>query len=65
MEGSGELEVVEEADVNVPAKKSPIASLKNILTSPIRSLRKHKDTDLSPEAVKEKESTSSSAIHIR
>ena len=35
VDGSGELEIVEEADVNVPAKKSPIASLKDILTSPI------------------------------
>ena len=64
MEGSGESEVVEEADINVPAKKSPIALLKNVLTSPIRSLRKRKDTDLSPEAVKEKGSTSSFAIRI-
>ena len=50
VEGSGESEIVEEADVNVPAKKSPIALLKEVLTSPIQSLRKHKDTDLSPEA---------------
>ena len=65
VEGSGESEIVEDADVNIPAKKSPIASLKEVLTSPIRSLRKRKETDLSPEAVKEKESTSSSAIRVR
>ena len=35
VEGLGESEVVEEAEVDVPAKKLLITSLKNILLSPI------------------------------
>ena len=62
VEGSGKLEVVEEAEVDVSAKKLPITSLKNILMSLIQSLRKRKDTDLLPEAVKEKKATSSASI---
>jgi hypothetical protein len=55
-------EKVEEA----PAmSKSPVASLKKLILSPLCSLCKHKETDLSPELQKEKAATSSMAVHAR
>jgi hypothetical protein len=50
----------------VPAvSKSPIASLKKLISSPLCSLHKHKETDLSPELQKEKAATSSIAVRAR
>jgi hypothetical protein len=61
-EGLEDEEEVEEA----PAmSKSPIASLKKLILSPLCSLHKCKRTDLSPKSQKEKAATSSIAMHAR
>jgi hypothetical protein len=63
-----EEEVLEdEEDVKeVPAvSKSPIASLKKLILSPLRSLCKCKETDLLPELQKEKATTLSIAVRAR
>jgi hypothetical protein len=63
-----EEEVLEgEEDVEeVPAvSKSPVASLKKLILSPLHSLCKRKETDLLPELQKEKAATSSIAMHAR
>ena len=65
-EGEDEEEGAEdEAEENRPASQSPVAKLKKILSSPIRSLRKRKENDLSPESQKEKHATSSIAVRPR
>ena len=61
MEESGESEV---AEAESQGKKSLITSLKKALLSPIWLLRKHKETDLLPEAIKEKEASSLSSIQV-
>lgn len=40
------------AEIELQGKKSLIALLKQVLSLPIQLLQKHKDTDLSPEAIK-------------
>jgi hypothetical protein len=45
--------------------KLPVASLKKLISSPLCSLRKRKETDLSPESQKEKAATSSIAVRAR
>jgi hypothetical protein len=61
-EGLENAEDVEEAPA---VSKSPVASLKKLISSPLRSLRKRKETDLSPELQKEKAATSSIAVHAK
>jgi hypothetical protein len=61
-EGLENAEDVEEAPA---VSKSPVASLKKLISSPLRSLRKRKETDLSPESQKEKAATSSIAVRAR
>jgi hypothetical protein len=57
----------DEEDVKeAPAvSKSPVASLKKLIWSPLHSLHKCKETDLSPESQKEKAATLSIAVHAR
>lgn len=54
-----------EVDLPVAVSKSPVASIKKFISSPIKSLRKRKEADLSPESQKEKAATSSTAIRTR
>jgi hypothetical protein len=61
-EGSVE-EVVEE--VATPSAKSPVASLKKLLSSPVRVFCKWKEADLSPELQKEKATSTSTAVRAR
>jgi hypothetical protein len=61
-EGLENAEDVEEAPA---VSKSPVASLKKLFSSPLCSLCKHKETDLSPELQKEKAATSSIAVRAR
>jgi hypothetical protein len=61
-EGLENEEDVEEAPA---VSKSPVTSLKKLILSPLHSLRKHKETDLSPESQKEKAATSSIAVCAR
>jgi hypothetical protein len=63
-EGEG-LENAEDVEEAPAVSKSPIASLKKLILSPLRSLRKRKETDLSPESQKEKAATSSIALCAR
>jgi hypothetical protein len=61
-EGLENAEDVEEAPA---VSKSPIASLKKLILSPLHSLRKRKETDLSPESQKKKAATLSIAVRAR
>jgi hypothetical protein len=61
-EGLENAEDVKEAPA---VSKSPVASLKKLISSPLCSLRKRKETDLSPESQKEKAATSSIAVRAR
>jgi hypothetical protein len=61
-EGSVE-EVVEE--VATPSAKSLVASLKELLSSPVRVFCKRKEADLSPESQKEKAVSTSTAVRAR
>jgi hypothetical protein len=61
-EGLENVENVKEAPA---VSKSPVASLKKLILSPLCSLRKRKETDLLPELQKEKAATSSIAVHAR
>jgi hypothetical protein len=61
-EGLENAEDVEEAPA---VSKLPVASLKKLISSPLRSLRKRKETDLSPESQKEKAATLSIAVRAR
>jgi hypothetical protein len=61
-EGSEE-EVVEE--VATPSAKSPVASLKKLLSSPVQVFHKQKEADLSPESQKEKATSTSTAVRAR
>jgi hypothetical protein len=56
-----------EEDVEeVPAvSKLPVASLKKLISSPLRSLHKRKETDVSPESQKEKAASLSIAVRAR
>ena len=56
------LEEEEEVEVAAVPSKSPVSSLKKLLASPIRALRKRKEEDLSPESQKDKVDTSSIAV---
>ena len=57
--------VEEEVEETAAVSKSPVASIKKFLASPIRSMRKRKEADLSPESQKEKIATSSAAVRSR
>jgi hypothetical protein len=57
-----EEEVVEEVKA---VSKSPVAKLKKLLSSPLRSLKKRKEDDLSPESQKDKIASSSVAVRAR
>jgi hypothetical protein len=61
-EGSVE-EVVEK--VATPSAKSPVASLKKLLSSPVQVFCKRKEADLSPESQKEKATSTSTAVRAR
>jgi hypothetical protein len=61
-EGLKNEEDVEEAPA---VSKLPVASLKKLISSPLRSLCKRKETDLSPESQKEKAATLSIAVRAR
>jgi hypothetical protein len=61
-EGLENAEDVEEAPA---VSKLPVASLKKLISFPLCSLHKRKETDLSPESQKEKAATSSIAVHAR
>jgi hypothetical protein len=61
-EGLENAEDVEEAPT---VSKLPVASLKKLISSPLCSLRKRKETDLLFELQKEKAATSSIAVHAR
>ena len=59
-----EEEEEEEAEAAPAPSKSLVAKLKKILLSPIRSLYKRKEDQLSPESQKEKAATLSAAIRV-
>lgn len=59
---SGEEGEEEEA---AAVSKSPVASIKKFISSPLKSLRKRKEADLSPESQKEKVASSSAANRAR
>jgi hypothetical protein len=59
------LEDEEDVEEFSAVSQSPIASLKKLISSPLRSLCKHKETDLSPELQKEKATTLSIAVRAR
>jgi hypothetical protein len=59
------LEDEEEVEEPPAVSKLPVASFKKLISSPLHSLRRHKETDLSPESQKEKAATSSIAICAR
>jgi hypothetical protein len=61
-EGSVE-EVVEE--VATPSAKLLVASLKKLLSSPVRVFQKRKEADLFPESQKEKATSTSTAVCAR
>ena len=54
----------DEEEAGPAPSKSPVTKLKKILSSPICSLRKKKEDQLSPESQKEKAATSSAAIRV-
>jgi hypothetical protein len=51
------LEDEEDVEEAPAVSKLPIASLKKLILSPLHSLRKRKETDLSPESQREKAPT--------
>jgi hypothetical protein len=59
------LEDEENVEKALAVSKSPVASLKKLILSPLCSLYKHKETDLLPESQKEKAATSSIAVRAR
>jgi hypothetical protein len=62
-EERSEEEVVEE--VATPSAKSPVASLKKLLSSPVQVFRKQKEADLFPESQNEKAVSTSTAVCVR
>jgi hypothetical protein len=59
------LEDEEEVEDAPAMSKLPVASLKKLISFPLCSLHKCKETDLSPKSQKEKAATSSIVVHAR